>query len=67
MVAGRDREKASLVARLDAALQDGACDAALKSDVIGRLTTARARHVGEAAAKTAATRVEFFTMERGRG
>ena len=65
--AGRDRDKAALVARLDAALQDSACDDALRTEVIDRLQADRAGKLDNAAAKTAATRVEFFTMERGRG
>ncbi len=63
-VLGRDGRRAELVARLDAALQDPARQAALINAVIAPLEQAqRARR--EAASRAAATtKVEFFTLVR---
>lgn len=61
---GRDRRKARAAAALDAAWQDAACRAAVEAalaPVRERLVAERSR----AAARTAATRVEFFTLVRG--
>jgi alpha-D-ribose 1-methylphosphonate 5-triphosphate synthase subunit PhnG len=64
-VLGRDREKARLVALCDALLQSESHCSVIEAEVLGPL---RARIDGErtlAAARTAATRVDFFTLVRG--
>ncbi len=61
-VQGRDAAQARLAARLDAALQDPTCRDALEAAVIGPLAAAQQAARAEAAAKAAATRVQFFTM-----
>lgn len=65
IVAGRDKEKAELVANLDLAFQDSAMSVDERSNLIEQLMDAHATANAEKAAKTAATKVEFFTMERG--
>jgi alpha-D-ribose 1-methylphosphonate 5-triphosphate synthase subunit PhnG len=64
-VQGRDREKALLVARLDALLQTDGYRERLLAELIGPLMTAQSEVRAEAARKAAATRVEFFTLVRG--
>jgi alpha-D-ribose 1-methylphosphonate 5-triphosphate synthase subunit PhnG len=64
-VQGRDREKALLVARLDALLQTDGYRERLLAELIGPLMTAQSEARAEAARKAAATRVEFFTLVRG--
>ncbi len=61
-VQGRDHHQARLAAELDAALQDPAHHAALEQAVIAPLAAAQQAARDEAAAKAAATRVQFFTM-----
>jgi alpha-D-ribose 1-methylphosphonate 5-triphosphate synthase subunit PhnG len=64
-VLGRDRKKARTVALCDALLQCGAYRASLEAKVLAPL---RARIEGErrsVAGRTAATRVDFFTLVRG--
>jgi alpha-D-ribose 1-methylphosphonate 5-triphosphate synthase subunit PhnG len=61
-VQGRDQRQARLAAELDAALQDPAHHAALEQAVIAPLAAAQQAARDEAAAKAAATRVQFFTM-----
>lgn len=61
-VQGRDHHQARLAAELDAALQDPARHAALEQAVIAPLAAAQQAARDEAAAKAAATRVQFFTM-----
>ena len=61
-VAGRDLRRAELAAALDAALQDPARHDALARAVIGPLAEAQDAARAETARKTAATRVQFFTM-----
>ncbi len=61
-VQGRDQHQARLAAELDAALQDPARHDALEQGVIAPLATAQQAAREEAAAKAAATRVQFFTM-----
>lgn len=65
MVAGRDRAKAELVARLDVLLQDPAQAPSLTRDLIAPLSAEQAGEQAGRAARAAATRVEFFTMVRG--
>ncbi|MDJ0685464.1 MAG: phosphonate C-P lyase system protein PhnG [Alphaproteobacteria bacterium] len=64
-IGGRDRDKAALIARLDAAYQDSGCDIAARENALNNLSAALEERQATQAAKTAATRVEFFTMERG--
>ncbi|WP_272698728.1 phosphonate C-P lyase system protein PhnG [Desulfovibrio sp. Fe33] len=64
-VAGRDRRHAELAALFDALLQDPESGPALRRAVIDPLADALAEGRRERAAKTAATRVNFFTMVRG--
>ncbi len=61
-VQGRDQHQARLAAELDAALQDPARHAALAQAVIAPLAATQQAARDEAAAKAAATRVQFFTM-----
>jgi alpha-D-ribose 1-methylphosphonate 5-triphosphate synthase subunit PhnG len=64
-VLGRDREKARLVALCDALLQCESYRSAVKAKILGPLRERihdEHRHV---AARTAATRVDFFTLVRG--
>jgi alpha-D-ribose 1-methylphosphonate 5-triphosphate synthase subunit PhnG len=64
-VGGRDRRHAELAAVFDALLQDPARTAALMERVIEPLALAREERRQAAAARAAASRVEFFTMVRG--
>ena len=64
--AGRDGRQAELVALADAMAQDPARREALLRDLIVPLEAKTARTVEEASRKTAATRVEFFSLERHR-
>ncbi|MGE4195223.1 MAG: phosphonate C-P lyase system protein PhnG [Pseudodesulfovibrio sp.] len=64
-VAGRDRRHAELAALFDALLQDPQNGPALYRSVIDPIARELARSRAERAAKTAATRVNFFTMVRG--
>ena len=61
-VQGRDQRQARLAAELDAALQDPARHDALEQAVIAPLAAAQQAVRDAAAAKAAATRVQFFTM-----
>ncbi|MCC6717687.1 MAG: phosphonate C-P lyase system protein PhnG [Acetobacteraceae bacterium] len=61
-VQGRDTAQARLAAELDAALQDPARHDALHAAVIARLAAEQQAACDAAAAKAAATRVQFFTM-----
>ena len=63
-VAGRSTDHAEQAAVLDALLQDPRQRAALQGE-LERLAEAQAARHREAAGKSAATRVEFFTMVRG--
>lgn len=63
-VPGRDLTHAERAAALDALLQ-GDDDSRVAGTVIAPLAEAQARRRAEAAAKVAATRVEFFTLVRG--
>jgi alpha-D-ribose 1-methylphosphonate 5-triphosphate synthase subunit PhnG len=64
-VAGRDRRKAELVAVFDALLQDEHRRGGLLRDLIRPLAASRAARAAVEARKSAATRVEFFTLVRG--
>lgn len=64
-VAGRDRLRAEMVARLDALLQmDGRRERLLR-DLVEPLAARRAEARAATGRKAAATRVEFFTLVRG--
>jgi len=65
-VQSRDKQHAELTAKLDAALQEPGRRAALTKAVIEPLSVALARKKEEIAAKAAATKVDFFTMARGK-
>ncbi|PWR23321.1 phosphonate C-P lyase system protein PhnG [Zavarzinia compransoris] len=65
VVAGRDRAKAELVARLDALMQDPALGPALDRDLIAPLAAEQAAAAAARAGRAAATKVDFFTMVRG--
>lgn len=65
-VAGRDGRAAELVAVFDALLQDPARHDALEAGVVEPLASAAAQVREAEARKTAATRVDFFTMARTR-
>jgi alpha-D-ribose 1-methylphosphonate 5-triphosphate synthase subunit PhnG len=64
---GRDGEKARLIALCDALVQCRDFGGAVERDVIAPLRDQlmAARH--QAAAETAATKVDFYTMVRGEG
>jgi alpha-D-ribose 1-methylphosphonate 5-triphosphate synthase subunit PhnG len=64
-VAGRDRRHAELAALFDALFQDPESGPALRRAVIDPLSAFLAEGRRRRAAKTAATRVNFFTMVRG--
>jgi alpha-D-ribose 1-methylphosphonate 5-triphosphate synthase subunit PhnG len=64
-VVGRDRRKAELVASFDALLQDASRRDELLRTVVEPLAAARAACDAAEAARSAATRVEFFTLVRG--
>ena len=64
-VAGRSRRHAELAAIFDALLQDPDCAEGLTRTVIGPLRLAQHEQRLIAGRKTAATRVDFFTMVRG--
>ena len=64
---GRDHEKARLIALCDAMAQTDAFADAVEQEVIAPLRTAMIAKRNQAAAATAATRVDFYTMVRGEG
>jgi alpha-D-ribose 1-methylphosphonate 5-triphosphate synthase subunit PhnG len=64
-VAGRAPRHAELAAAFDALLQDPARGPAVLDDVIGGLANAIEARRRERAARTQATRVDFFTLVRG--
>jgi alpha-D-ribose 1-methylphosphonate 5-triphosphate synthase subunit PhnG len=64
---GRDHEKARLIALCDAMAQTDAFADAVEQEVIAPLRTAMIAKRNQAAAQTAATRVDFYTMVRGEG
>jgi alpha-D-ribose 1-methylphosphonate 5-triphosphate synthase subunit PhnG len=64
-VGGRSRPHAERAAALDALLQDPAWRATLEDAVIAPLRAQREIHRRHIQARTASTRVEFFTMVRG--
>lgn len=64
-VAGRDRQHAEMAAVFDALLQTRRDSHELKTGVIEELESLQRRRRLDDGVKTAATRVEFFTMVRG--
>ena len=64
-VGGRDRRHAELAAVFDAMLQDSERDVVLGEGLIDALARDRVERRQAAAARVAASRVEFFTMVRG--
>ena len=64
---GRDRRKAVLAAVLDAALQNEARRAELIETVIGPLDDVQRGRRLDQSRRAAATKVEFFTLQRGEG
>jgi alpha-D-ribose 1-methylphosphonate 5-triphosphate synthase subunit PhnG len=64
-IGGRERRHAELAAVLDALLQDPAQTTALTEQVVEPLARAQQERREAAAARAAASRVEFFTMVRG--
>lgn len=66
-VQGRDHRHAELAALFDALLQRPALRADLQRTVIAPLERQRREAAEAARRRTAATRVEFFTMATGRG
>lgn len=64
-VLGRDAEKARLVALCDALVQTATHGDAVERDVVAPLRAAQEAAQRLAEARTAATRVDFFTLVRG--
>jgi alpha-D-ribose 1-methylphosphonate 5-triphosphate synthase subunit PhnG len=64
---GRDGEKARLIALCDALVQSRDFGASVERDIIAPLREQLAMRRKQAAAKTAATKVDFYTMVRGEG
>ena len=62
-IMGRDGARALLAARLDAALQDPALHEALHARVVAPLATGQAAAKAGEAARAAATKVDFFTLQ----
>lgn len=64
-VLGRNKEHALIAAELDAGLQEPHSHANLIAKVIAPLETMRAERLEKHRRKTAATKVDFFTLVRG--
>lgn len=64
-IAGRDRRKAEHAAILDALMQCPTTGAALETELLRPIEAALAAEAETTDGKTAATRVDFFTMVRG--
>jgi alpha-D-ribose 1-methylphosphonate 5-triphosphate synthase subunit PhnG len=64
---GRDREKARMIALCDALVQSNEFADALEANVLAPLRAAMSAKRNQKAAETAATRVDFYTLERGEG
>ena len=64
-IAGRDKKRAERVARLDALFQDRKYGLKARAAVLERLQLMRQEKRQVSTSKTAATKVDFFTMERG--
>lgn len=66
-VLGRDRRQAELTALFDALLQDPARRAAVEAKVVAPLAASQRERWDEKSRKSAATKVEFYTLVRGDG
>lgn len=66
-VAGRDNRKAELAALFDALLQDESLNPDLRTGLIEPFIRSQARAKDQQAARSAATKVDFFTLVRGDG
>jgi len=64
-VAGRNVRHAELAAVFDALLQDPLLTAGIEESVIGPLEAIQRERRRQLAARSAPTRVEFFTLVRG--
>lgn len=64
-VAGRDKRHAHYAALFDALLQEPAWRARLEGGILGDIETQENTRVRNLARKTAATKVDFFTLVRG--
>src|SRR3954470_12497618 len=64
---GRDGEKARLIALCDALVQSRDFSGAVERDIIAPLREQLMARRKQAAAETAATKVDFYTMVRGEG
>lgn len=64
-ISGRDKQRAELVAKLDAVFQDTGIGPALRETALNTFTTDRKAVLEKRASDAAATKVDFFTMERG--
>lgn len=64
-VAGRDRRHAELAALFDALMQDEQTGGALETSVVGPIEKRISAKCQQDAARTAATKVDFFTLVRG--
>ncbi len=64
-VLGLDHRHAELAAIFDALLQDPLHHCEISNSVVSRLKDSYDKHKEEIAKKTAATKVDFFTMVRG--
>jgi len=64
---GRDRRKAELAAVMDALLQDAAWTARIMQELVTPLAEMQAMARQTASRQAAATKVDFFTLQRGDG
>lgn len=64
-IAGRDKSHAELVAKLDAVFQDTGIGASVRDAALADLVSDRDAVLAKRASDAAATKVDFFTMERG--
>ncbi|HLG79943.1 MAG TPA: phosphonate C-P lyase system protein PhnG [Bradyrhizobium sp.] len=64
---GRNRDKARMIALCDALVQSSAFSSVVEARVIAPLRAAHLAGQQQKAARTAATKVDFYTMVRGEG
>jgi alpha-D-ribose 1-methylphosphonate 5-triphosphate synthase subunit PhnG len=64
---GRDRDKARLIALCDALIQTDEFADAIEADVLAPLRASIEADRAQQAARTAATKVDFYTLVRGEG
>jgi len=64
-IAGRDKLRAELVAKLDALFQDSALGPAAREAALSILKADRESLLQNRGSEAASTKVDFFTMERG--